>query len=218
MGFCWKFRRLIRKVSRIGVKLDSVSNKVDTLRQALYEEIDDVHQILEAQHKLLLSIKFLLSKSGPISLLVLKEVTTTMSIREFVCALALPALAAPDTVSRKLILQKLGDKDAEGNPTKVGEPTEYIIVEPELSSLRSPEFQFPDKQKFTATLSSTDGYGNENEPRTQEFVVIDSIAPPADGEMGVLVVREIEVPDAPPTDSEESSTSSFYDKPSKKRH
>lgn len=189
MGFCLKIKRLIRTISHIGVKLD-------TLRSALYEEIDDVHQILERQQMLLLSIKHMLSKTGPMSLLVLKEVTN-MSTREFVCALALPVLAAPDTASRKLTLQKLEENDEAGNPTKVGEPTEYIIVEPELSSLRSPEFQFPNKQKFTATLTSTDGYGNQNEPRTQEFVVIDSIAPPEDGEMGVLVLREIETPDTP---------------------
>lgn len=215
MGFCRRIKRLIRTISHFGVKLDSVGTKIDTLREALYEEIDDVHQLIEAQQKLLLSIKFVLSKSGPMSLLVLKEVVTPMSTRAFVCALALPVLASPDTASRKLILQKLGEKDAEGNPTNVGDPIEYIIVEPELSSLRSPEFQYENKQKFTATLTSQDGDGNSNEPRTQEFVVIDSIAPPADGEMGVLVLREIEVPDAPP--SEESSTSS-YEKPSKKKH
>lgn len=213
MGFCRQIKRLIRTISLIRVKIDSVGTKVDVLRHALYEEIDDVHQLLEAQQELLLSIKFMLSKSGLMALLVLKEVPV-MSTREFVCALALPALASPDTVSRTLIIQKLGEKDEAGNPTKVGEPTEYIIVDPELSSLKSPEFQFPDKQKFAATLSSTDGYGNSNEPRTQEFVVIDSIAPPADGEMGVLVLRELEVPDAPPIAEE----SSFFEKPSKKKH
>lgn len=184
MGFCFSIKRLIKKISRIGVKIDIIGARIDILRESVYDEVDDLHTILESQQKLLLAIKHLLSKPGLMSLLVLKEVTT-VSTREFICALALPALAAADTVSRKLIIQKLGEPS---------EPTEYIIVEPELSSLRSPEFQFSNKQKFTATLTSKDSDGNENEPRTQEFVVIDSIAPPVDGEMGVLVLREIEVP------------------------
>lgn len=209
MGFCFRIKRLIKNISRIMNKLDNLADRINILRDALYAEVDDVHARLDEQQKLLLSIKHLLSKSGPMSLLVLKEVTT-MSTREFICAIALPALAAPDTTSRKLILQKLGEPDEAGNPTKVGEPIEYIIVEPELSSLRSPEFQFPNKQKFTATLTSIDSDKNENEPNTQEFVVIDSIAPPEDGVMGVLVIREIETPDTPimASSTKKSSSSS----------
>ena len=210
MGFCFSIKRLIKKISRIGVKIDTIGVRIDILRESIYDEVDDLHKILESQQELLLSIKHLLSKPGLMSLLVLKEVTT-MSTREFICALALPALAAADTVSRKLILQKLGEPS---------EPIEYIIVEPELSSLRSPEFQFSNKQKFTATLTSKDGEGNENEPRTQEFVVIDSIAPPVDGEMGVLVLREIEVPiHAPienPIEDPEIATTSKRSSSSKK--
>ena len=205
MGFCRQIKRLIRTISLTGVKLDTIGTKIDVLREAIYAEADAINSRLDEQ---LLLIKQLLPKPGSMSLLILREVNT-MAAREFVCALALPVLPSPDTVSRKLVLQKLGEPDADGNPTNDGDPITFDIVEPELSSLRSPEFQFPNKQKFTATLTSKDARGNENPPHTQEFVVMDTIAPPADGDMGVLVLREIEVPNPTPVFAQAQKKSHF---------
>ena len=185
MGF-WK-RSIIRLIKRIGL----LGVKVDVLRNSVYEEIDYVYTLLEQQQVLLRAIRLSLVKPGKMSLN--SKELLNMPTREFICALSLPTLSAPDVVLRTLSIQLL---DSDSQP--VGEPTVHELVEPELSSLKSPEFQLPYKQKFIASIVDTDADHNNSQPHTQEFVVIDTIAPPEPGTMGVLVLREVQIADPVP--------------------
>lgn len=94
--------------------------------------------------------------------------------------LVLPAPGASDVVNREVSV-KIGEND----PIQVNLPGD--AVESEI-------FECPDETEVTGTLVDIDDASptpNRSEPRDFSFIVVDTIAPPQPGEIGIAVVNEI---------------------------
>lgn len=90
--------------------------------------------------------------------------------------LTLPAPGAADVVERELVV-------------KIGE-AEPVTVFLDGKSLESEEFSCEDNTTVTGTLVDIDDATNRSEPRSFEFIVVDTIAPPVPGELGVRVTAD----------------------------
>ena len=91
--------------------------------------------------------------------------------------LTLPTKSAADVVSRVLTVN-------------VGEDTG--VYELAADVVETQEFECADNTEVTGTLADVDDAGNVSEPREFAFVVVDNLAPPMPGELGVKVTGESE--------------------------
>ena len=90
--------------------------------------------------------------------------------------LTLPPVGAPDVVSRELT-------------TKVGDAEPVVVVlTPDV--VEQAGFECEDNAVVTAALVDVDDAGNRSEAREQSWTVVDTIAPPLPGELGLLVTGE----------------------------
>lgn len=90
--------------------------------------------------------------------------------------LTLPQAGAADVVARKLTV-KVGEADAETFDL-AGD-----VVE-------SQEFECEDNAEVTGSLVDVDDAGNESAASEFSFVIVDTLAPPQPGEVGVKVTGE----------------------------
>jgi hypothetical protein len=90
--------------------------------------------------------------------------------------LVLPAPGAQDVVSRMLTLA-IGGADAE-------------IITLSSTDLETAEFSGQDNDQVTGTLVDIDDADNASEPRDFSFVLVDTLAPPIPGEIGLVVTGE----------------------------
>lgn len=94
--------------------------------------------------------------------------------------LMLPAKSATDVVARRLSVQ-----------VDQNEPTSYDI-EPSEQEFEDERFVGQDNAVVRGSLVDIDNAGNQSVPRDFEFILIDTIAPPQPGEIGLKVTEEIE--------------------------
>lgn len=92
--------------------------------------------------------------------------------------LSLPPKSAADVVSRVLNV-KVGDGEAQ-------------LFELAADALESQEFSCADNTEVVGSLADVDDAGNTSEARPFSFVIVDTIAPPMPGEVGVLVTGEFD--------------------------
>lgn len=97
--------------------------------------------------------------------------------------LVLPAPGAPDVVSRNLSI-KIGDEDAQ------------LVVLPGTDT-ESSEYVAAEGTVVSGELADVDDAGNVSPARDFRFTLVDTIAPPIPGEVGLLVTEEL--PDPEPT-------------------
>ena len=90
--------------------------------------------------------------------------------------LVLPAPGASDVVNRKLTLQ-IGSAE----PESLQLPGDAV---------ESQEFEGQDNDTVSGQLVDVDDAGNESEARTFSFVLVDTLAPPQPGEIGLVVTGE----------------------------
>ena len=90
--------------------------------------------------------------------------------------LELPEAGASDVVTRKLSL-KIGSAEAVSLELAVGET--------------APEFSGNDNDVVEGSLVDVDDAGNASEPSNFSYVLTDTIAPPAPGQVGLKVTREV---------------------------
>ena len=91
--------------------------------------------------------------------------------------LVLPEPKAKDVVSRELsttVAQGIAD-------LKVVGPTDVDIV----------GFEGNQDDAVEVTLTDIDDAGNRSETRVQSFILVDTIAPPQPGEIGLVVTEEV---------------------------
>lgn len=90
--------------------------------------------------------------------------------------LVLPAPGASDVVSRKITV-KIGEQD---------------VLDAELSgdALETAEMSGVDNDPVVGSLVDVDDAGNMSPAREFSFVLVDSIAPPQPGELGIVVTGE----------------------------
>jgi len=119
------------------------------------------------------AIRKLLRQRVP-GLVFLKTVREEEEMLIFV--LALPAVGAPDVVSRQVIVT-VGAADP-------------VIFDLSGSDLVTPELSGNDNDAVVGTLVDTDDAGNASPAREFSFVLVDTIAPPQPGEVGINVLRE----------------------------
>lgn len=111
-----------------------------------------------------------LKKPGLVFLVFTKEVNEMLFFK-----LILPAISAVDVVTRKLTY-KIG----------AAEPVELELTADE----EVPELSGMDNEVVEGSLVDIDDAGNPSEPTNYSFVLVDTIAPPAPGEIGFEVTRE----------------------------
>lgn len=90
--------------------------------------------------------------------------------------LTMPEKGASDVVSRELTVSVDG-----------AEPVVFTLTG---DVVESQEFEAADGAAVTGTLVDVDDAGNKSEAREFTFVLVDTIAPPQPGEVGVKVVSE----------------------------
>ena len=90
--------------------------------------------------------------------------------------LILPAPGASDVVTRKLSIQV-------GN----GDPQNFALPG---DALETQEFEGEDNAAVSGQLVDVDDAGNESEPRDYFFLLVDTLAPPQPGEIGLVVTGE----------------------------
>ncbi len=117
-------------------------------------------------------LKKKLPKPGLVGLSVLSQGEDGML--KFV--LTLPEKGASDVVSRELTVSVDG-----------GEPVVFTLAG---DVVESQEFEAADGAAVTGTLVDVDDAGNKSEAREFTLVLVDTIAPPQPGEVGVKVVSE----------------------------
>jgi hypothetical protein len=94
----------------------------------------------------------------------------------------LPPAGAHDVVNRELSVQI-------GN----GEPQ---VINVDTSTNESPELSGMENDVVKGSLVDIDDAGNRSEPRDFEMILLDTLAPPKPGELGLRVTEETE--DVPP--------------------
>lgn len=119
------------------------------------------------------AIRKLLGQRAP-GLLFLKTVREENGMLYFV--LTLPPAGALDVVSR-LVVVTVGTSD----------PQTFDLLG---SDLVTPEMSGGDNDAVVGTLVDTDDAGNASPAREFSFVLVDTIAPPQPGEVGLQVTRE----------------------------
>lgn len=92
--------------------------------------------------------------------------------------LSLPQAGAADVVARKLVV-------------KVGE-AEAVAFELAADAFESQEFICADSTLVSGSLVDVDDAGNESPASEFSFVIVDTIAPPQPGEVGVRVTGEFD--------------------------
>lgn len=90
--------------------------------------------------------------------------------------LTLPTVGVSDVVSRELTVA-VGDVEA-------------VLLTLSSDATESQEFEAADDTVVTGTLVDVDNAGNKSEAREFNFVIVDTIAPPQPGELGVKVISE----------------------------
>ena len=90
--------------------------------------------------------------------------------------LVLPPVSAADVVKRQVIVT-IG----------TGEPQTIDLVGTDLST---PELSGSDNDAVVGTLVDTDDAGNASPAREFSFVLVDTLAPPQPGELGIAITRE----------------------------
>ena len=90
--------------------------------------------------------------------------------------LVLPPKSAADVVARQITLQ-------------VG-TQEVVTVDLDGETLETGEFTGLDNDSVTGSLVDIDDAGNRSEPRDFDFILLDTIAPPRPGELGLRVTGE----------------------------
>lgn len=123
-----------------------------------------------------------LRQPGPMFLTVTQEIDSMLKFH-----IALPQPGASDVVARRLTVQ-------------IGE-AEAVIYDLDGKALQSETLEGQDVDNVTASLVDIDDAGNESSPSTGSFVLVDTIAPPQPGVMGLVVTEEIDNP-APPVGPE----------------
>ena len=108
---------------------------------------------------------------GPIHVQVTKEENSMLLFK-----LVFPAPGAADVVSRELT-------------TQIGEEAEVITSLPG-TAMEAVGFKAADNAALKVSLVDVDDAGNRSEVREQTFTVVDTIAPPKPGELGVIVTGE----------------------------
>lgn len=98
--------------------------------------------------------------------------------------LSLPQAGAADVVSRKLTV-------------KIGE-SELVALELAADALESQEFVCADNTVVVGSLVDVDDAGNESPASEFSFVIVDTIAPPQPGEVGVKVTGEFDAVEPEP--------------------
>lgn len=93
--------------------------------------------------------------------------------------LILPPISAHDVVSR-LLSVKVGNGDL---ITLTPAPNELIII--------NDKFIGNDNDAVDVSLADVDDAGNRGVSRDQSFVLLDTIAPPQPGELGLIVTEEV---------------------------
>jgi len=111
-----------------------------------------------------------LKRPGLVFLKLTKEVNEMLFF-----TLDLPPIGAIDVVTRKLSV-KVGSADVINVDLAVGETV--------------PEFSGADNDSVEGSLIDVDDAGNPSEPSNFSYVLTDTIAPPAPGQVGLRVTRE----------------------------
>jgi len=106
-----------------------------------------------------------------------------MSQLQFV--VQLPPTGAADVIERRFTLESpLGKTD-------ITLPGDATLVE---------GLEAPEATELTLTLVDVDDAGNKSEPRVQTVTLVDNLAPPQPGEMGVQVTAEGSASEEIPTE------------------
>lgn len=108
-------------------------------------------------------------------LVLLKIVSEEGNMLTFV--LTLPAPGAADVVSRELVVSVNG-----------GEAQTLSL---DGAATESSELSGEQDNSVTGTLVDIDDAGNRSEPREFSFVLVDNLAPPQPGELGLRVTAEV---------------------------
>ena len=123
-------------------------------------------------------------KPGPMTIVLIGE---EMSQLQFV--VQLPPAGAADVIERRFTLESpLGKTD-------ITLPGDATLVE---------GLEAPEATALTLTLVDVDDAGNKSEPRVQTVTLVDNLAPPQPGEMGVQVTAEGGVSEEAPAEEPSS--------------
>lgn len=123
---------------------------------------------------------------GPVGLIVLGE---DIMADEILFRVTLPAVSAPDVVRREISLSING---VDSGP--------FFIDA--LGSAATETFRGPQNATVLVSLIDVDDAGNRSPASSGTFVLLDVVAPPAPGALGIEVVGEEHVePVAPPADA-----------------
>ena len=133
-----------------------------------------VYNQLKILHSIYKSVKRPLKRPGKV---MLKFYEGEEGMLKFV--LTLPTKSAADVVSRVLRVS-------------IGEDSQ--VLELAADAVETQEFECADNTKVFGTLTEVDDAGNVSEPREFSFEVVDTIAPPIPGEVGVRVTGESQDP------------------------
>jgi hypothetical protein len=137
--------------------------------KVLRELVDVQEQTLAVNRSILKVLR--LRKPGVVFLRLVSEED---SMLKFV--LMLPAAGAADVVTRRLVV-KIGD----------AEPTTAELAGDAVESV---EMSGEENAAVVGSLVDVDDAGNESEPSTFSFVLLDTIAPPQPGAIGLKVTAE----------------------------
>lgn len=112
-----------------------------------------------------------LRKPGVVFLVIRKEVDNMLKF-----VLVVPPPAVSDVVSRRIFLQ-VGS----------GEPVQLTLTS---TDTETPLLSGEEDDTVTGSLVDVDNAGNSSDPRDFSFVLVDTIAPPQPGELGLRVDSE----------------------------
>ena len=145
----------------------------------MFTFVQILRDILEVCRSILKLLR--LRQPGLVFLKVVSEEGTMLKFK-----VALPPPGAPDVVSRNLSLT-IGDE-------------ETMMVTLPGSALESEEYIRAEGTVITGSLSDVDDAGNVSPARDFSLTLVDTIAPPMPGEVGLTVTEELpdEVPDPDP--------------------
>lgn len=91
--------------------------------------------------------------------------------------LMLPAPGAADVVSRELSV-KIADADV-------------LLTSLSPDAAESGEYAGQDNDAVEVSLTDIDDAGNRSDARVQSFTLVDTIAPPVPGEIGLVITEEV---------------------------
>ena len=117
------------------------------------------------------AIRFLLSRPGRMGIRFIKEENGMLSF-----VVVLPAPGAADVVTRELSVTIAG-----GTP---------VVINPAVYAIESQEFSGNDNDSVHLELVDVDDAGNLSTTSVLDTILIDTLAPPQPGEMGIRVTRE----------------------------